>query len=196
VNVLLLGPQGSGKGTQAAKIAAAHGLPHVATGDMFRAAVAAGSEVGRTVAPILAAGRLVPDELTIALIRERLEEPDAVDGFVLDGFPRNLAQAEALDTMLVEVGRPLSVVLLLELDDDSCRARLRGRAELEGRTDDARDEVIERRLEIYHRETEPVVEHYLGTGRLVKVHAERTIPEVFAEIEQALATVEAREVAR
>ena len=192
MNVLLLGPQGSGKGTQAVQIAAAHGVPHIATGDMFRAAIAANSELGREVQPILAAGRLVPDEITIALIRERLAQPDAADGFILDGFPRNIAQADALDAMLAEIERPLSIVLLLELDDAVCRERMRKRAELEGRDDDARPEVIERRLEIYHRDTEPVIEHYLGTGKLVKVHAERTIPEVFVEIEQALDAVAAR----
>ncbi|HET7572380.1 MAG TPA: adenylate kinase [Gaiellaceae bacterium] len=192
MNVLLLGPQGSGKGTQAARIAEAHAIPHVATGDMFRAAIAEGSPLGLRVQPILESGQLVPDEITVALIRERLGRDDAADGFVLDGFPRNLAQAEALDAMLAEIERPLAIVLLLELGDEICRERMRGRAELEGRADDARPEVIERRLEIYHRETEPVVEHYLGTGKLVKVHAERTIPEVFAEIEQALETVEAR----
>ena len=194
MNVLLLGPQGAGKGTQAVRIAEVHGVPHVATGDMFRAAVAAGTELGRRVEPILASGQLVPDEITVALIRERLAEADAAGGFVLDGFPRTLAQAEALDAMLAEIERPLSIVLLLELDDGTCRDRMRKRAELEGRADDAKPEVIERRLEIYHRDTEPVVEHYLGTGKLVKVHAEREIPEVFAEIEEALATVEGREV--
>jgi adenylate kinase len=194
VEVLLLGPQGAGKGTQAVKIAAGHGIPHVSTGDMFRAAVAAGSELGRQVQPILESGRLVPDEITVALIRERLGQPDAAGGFILDGFPRNLAQAEALDAMLAEIGRPLSIVILLELDDDTGRERIRKRAELEGRADDARPEAIERRLEIYHRDTEPVVEHYLATGKLVKVHAERSIPEVFAEIEQALDAVAARGV--
>ena len=100
MNLLVLGPQGAGKGTQAKRIAAEYGIPHVSTGDMFRAAIAARTELGRQVEPILAAGELVPDELTIALIRERLGEPDAAAGFVLDGFPRNLAQAEALDEML------------------------------------------------------------------------------------------------
>jgi len=194
MNVLLLGPQGSGKGTQAVQITAAYGIPHIATGDMFRAAVAAGTELGRRVQPILEAGRLVPDEITIELIRERLAQDDAASGFVLDGFPRTIAQAEALDAMLAGIGRPLSIVLLLELDDATSRERMRKRAELEGRADDAKPEVIERRLAIYHEDTEPVVEHYLGTGRLVKVHAERAIPEVFAEIEQALDVVQEREV--
>lgn len=193
MNVLLLGPQGSGKGTQAKQIAEAYEIPHVSTGDMFRAAIAAGSELGRKVEPILASGQLVPDEITVALIRERLGQPDAATGFVLDGFPRNLAQAEALDAMLDEIGRPLSIVLLLELGDEPCRERMLKRAQLEGRADDTPD-AIERRLAIYHSETEPIVDHYLGTGKLVKLHAERTIPEVFAEIEQALETVERREV--
>ena len=94
MNLLVLGPQGSGKGTQAKRISAAHGIPHVSTGEMFRAAIAEGTELGRQVEPFLASGELVPDELTVALIRERLSQPDAADGFVLDGFPRNPAQAE------------------------------------------------------------------------------------------------------
>jgi adenylate kinase len=106
VNLLVLGPQGSGKGTQARRISAAHGVPHISTGDMFRAAISAGTELGRRVEPILGSGDLVPDDLTVALIRERLSEPDAIEGFVLDGFPRNLAQAEALDEVLVEIDRP------------------------------------------------------------------------------------------
>jgi adenylate kinase len=191
MNILLLGPQGAGKGTQAKQIAEEYGIPHVSTGDMFRAAIAAGSELGRRVEPILASGALVPDEVTVALIRERLGEGDAAAGFVLDGFPRNPAQADALDAMLEEIGRPLSIVLLLELDDDVARERMLKRAEIEGRADDT-PEVIERRLVTYHEQTEPVVDHYRATGTLVKLHAERTIPEVWAEIEAALASLEAR----
>jgi adenylate kinase len=161
----------------------------VSTGDMFRAAVAAGSELGLRVKPILEAGELVPDEVTVALIRERLAEPDASAGFILDGFPRNPAQADALDAMLDEIGRPLSAVLLLELDDAIGRERMLKRAELEGRTDDT-PEVIDRRLATYHEQTEPVVAHYLATGKLVKVHAERTIPEVSVEIADALSGIE------
>jgi adenylate kinase len=191
VNILLLGPQGSGKGTQAKKISDAYEIPHIATGDMFRAAIAADSELGRQVAPLLASGQLVPDDVTIALIRERLSEDDAQEGFVLDGFPRNIAQAEALDAMLEEIDRPLSAVLLLELADDTARERLGKRAVLEGRADDQPD-AIERRLKTYHSETEPVVDHYLTTGKLVKMHAERPIDEVWAEIEDTLEQVQAR----
>jgi adenylate kinase len=191
MNILLLGPQGSGKGTQAKKISEAYEIPHVATGDMFRAAIAAETDLGRQVAPLLASGQLVPDDVTIALIRERLSEDDAQDGFVLDGFPRNIAQAEALDAMLDEIDRPLSAVLLLELSDDTARERLGKRAVLEGRADDQPD-AIERRLRTYHSDTEPVVDHYLATGKLVKMHAERPIDEVWAEIEDTLEQVQAR----
>ena len=185
MNILLLGPQGSGKGTQAKRISADYGIPHVATGDMFRSAVAAQTELGRKVAPILEAGELVPDDLTVALIRERLGEAVARGGFILDGFPRTLAQAEALDELLADIGRPLSIVFEFQIPDELCIERLLKRAQAEGRVDDSPD-VIARRLEIYHRDTEPLVEHYLATGNLVGVHADRAVDEVHAEIQQAL----------
>jgi adenylate kinase len=191
MNLLVLGPQGSGKGTQAKRIAAEHGVPHVSTGDMFREAIATGSQLGRQVEPILAAGDLVPDELTVALIRERLEQDDARGGFVLDGFPRNLAQAEALDAMLADVERVLDAVLFFDLDDERATQRLLGRSADEGRVDDA-PEVIARRLQVYHEQTEPVVERYRATGKLVPLHAERSVDAVFAEIQDALLQVEAR----
>jgi len=155
---------------------------------MFRAAIAEGTELGRRVAPLLASGQFVPDETTIALIRERLAQPDAQNGFVLDGFPRNLAQAEALDATLEEIDRPLSVVLLLELSDEVSRERLQKRAVIEGRTDD-KPEAIEERLRNYREQTEPVVEHYRATGKLVQMHGERTIDEVWAEVAAALENV-------
>ena len=189
MNLLVLGPQGSGKGTQAKRISAAHGIPHVSTGDMFRAAVAAGTELGRRVEPILASGDLVPDDLTVALIRERLSEQDARDGFVLDGFPRNLAQAEALDAMLAEIGRGLDAVLFFDLSDELAVERIRGRALDEGREDDSPD-AIARRLAIYHEQTELVVERYRATGKLVPLHAARSIEEVSTEIEAALDLLE------
>jgi adenylate kinase len=194
VNLLVLGPQGSGKGTQAARLSEAHGIPHVSTGEMFRAAVATGTELGRRVEPILASGDLVPDDLTVALIRERLAEPDAERGFVLDGFPRNLAQAETLDSMLAEIGRELDAVLFFDLSDDVALERLRGRARDEGREDDT-PEAIARRLEIYHDQTEPVVERYRTTGKLVPLHAERSIGEVAAEIAEALELLDEEAVA-
>jgi adenylate kinase len=131
----------------------------------------------------------VPDEITIPIVRDEIEKAD--EGFVLDGYPRNLAQAEALDAMLEEIDRPLSIILLLELDDSVARERLLERAQLEGRADDT-PEVIDRRLQTYHAETEPLVDHYLATGKLVKVHAERSIGEVWNEIVDALEQVQAR----
>jgi adenylate kinase len=185
VNLLVLGPQGAGKGTQAKRISSEFGIPHVSTGDMFRAEQAAGTELGRRVGEIMATGRLVPDELTIAMIRERLNQPDASRGFVLDGFPRNLAQAEALDEMLGGIGRGLDAILFFDLPDEVGFQRALKRAELEGRHDDT-PEVIRKRLEIYHSETEPIVEHYRTTGKLVPLHAGRTVEEVWHEIASAL----------
>ena len=191
MNLLVLGPQGSGKGTQATRISSEHGIPHVSTGDIFRSAIAEGSELGRRVEPILAAGALVPDDLTIELIRERLSAADVAGGFVLDGFPRTLAQARELDAMLSELGRSLDAVLFFDLPNDIATERLLGRSADESRPDDT-PEVIARRLAIYHEQTVPVVEHYRATGRLVPLHAERSVGEVFAEIQAALAHVEAR----
>jgi adenylate kinase len=189
MDLLVLGPQGAGKGTQAKRIAEEYELPHVSTGDMFRAAIAAGSELGKQVAPILASGALVPDDVTVALIRERLGEPDAADGFALDGFPRNLAQAEALDEMLAEIDRSLDAILFFDLPDAVAIERMYKRAAEENRSDDT-PEVIARRLEIYHSDTEPVVEYYRATGKLVPLHAERPVEEVWAEISAALGALE------
>ena len=191
MNVLILGPQGSGKGTQAKRIAAEYDIPHVATGDIFREAIASRTPLGREVEPILASGQLVPDELTVSLIRERLAEDDARNGFVLDGFPRNAAQAEALDELLAEIGRPLDIVLELQVPDEVCIERLLKRAEEEGRADDT-PTVIEQRLEIYHRETAPLVEHYLATGKVVGIHGEGSVDEVWAEIQDTLEQVKVR----
>lgn len=185
MNLLLLGPQGSGKGTQASRIAEEYGLPHVSTGEMFRAAVADGTELGRRVKPLLEAGQLVPDELTIQLIRERLGQEDASEGFVLDGFPRNMAQAEALGELLHEIGKDLDLVLYFELGDDVALERMRGRAEEEGRADDT-PEVMRRRLDTYHRETAPLAEYYRAQDVLVPIRAERSIGQVWDDVQRAL----------
>jgi adenylate kinase len=152
---------------------------------MFRAEQAAGTEFGKRVGEIMATGQLVPDELTIAMIQNRLAQDDAADGFVLDGFPRNTAQAEALDAMLGGIGRGLDAILFFDLPDEVGFERALKRAKLENRTDDT-PEVIQKRLDIYHRETEPIVEHYRATGKLVPLHAGRSIEEVWKEIESSL----------
>ena len=185
LDVLLLGPQGSGKGTQAKRISEAHGIPHIATGDILRAAMAAGTELGRKVKPIYDSGQLVPDDLMIGIIRERLAEHDADQGFILDGFPRTLAQAEALDDMLREIGKELTVVFVLHVPEAVSVERMLKRAEIEGRKDDT-PEAIAQRLELYRRETEPLVEWYRARSNVATVHGERSIDEVFEEIEQGL----------
>ncbi len=192
LNVLLLGVQGSGKGTQAKRLASEYGLAHIASGDMLRGAIAAGTDLGKRVKPILESGELVPDELMIDLIRERLEQEDTEDGFILDGFPRTMPQAEALDTMLAEIGRPLAVVFELQVPDEVAIDRLHRRAQQEGRADDT-PEAIRKRIELYHQETEPLVGHYRLAGNLVGIHGDRPENEVFAEIQKA---VEQAQVAR
>src|SRR5918996_5838501 len=189
LNVLLLGPQGAGKGTQASRIAAEYDMPHIASGEILRAEMAAGTELGERVKDVYDRGDLVSDDLMIELIRNRLEQPDTENGFVLDGFPRTTVQAEALDSILAGIGRAFSVVFALQVPDAIAVERLRKRAELEGRADDT-DEAIRRRLDTYHRETEPLIEYYRVRGNLVPIHADRSENEVFAEIQHALEAAE------
>ena len=193
VNILVLGPQGSGKGTQAKRIKATYGIPHIATGDMIREMKELPTPAGRELKEVYDRGDLVSDELMIRLIRERLSRGDTLGGFVLDGFPRTMAQAEALAELLRELGRELDVVFEFQLDDrEELIRRMLRRAEEEGRADDT-PEAIQRRLELYERETAPLVEYYRTTrGNVVGIHAGRTIDEVFREIEQSLTSVEAR----
>ncbi len=191
MNVLLLGPQGSGKGTQAKRIQAEYGIPHIATGEILRDAISAESELGRRVKSVVESGQLVPDDLMIGLIRERLAEDDADHGFILDGFPRTLAQANALDEMLAEIGRELSIVFGFQLADEIGIERMTKRAQIENRKDDT-PEAIAQRLALYHEQTEPLIGHYRAQGNLVGIHADRSIDEVFAEVQEALEQTAAR----
>ena len=150
----------------------------------------ADTELGRRVKDVYDRGDLVSDDLVIELIRARLEQPDTEAGFVLDGFPRTTVQAEALDNLFAEIGHSFSVVFALQIPDEVAFERLRRRAELEGRADDT-DEAIQRRLDAYHRETEPLIEYYRVRGNFVPIHANRSENEVFAEIQQALEQVPA-----
>ena len=190
LNVLLLGPQGAGKGTQAKRISAEYGIPHIASGEILRAEMDAGTELGKRVKDIYDRGDLVSDDLMIELIRNRLEQPDTEAGFVLDGFPRTTVQAEALDSMFNDIGRNFSVAFALQIPDEVAFDRLRRRADVEGRADDT-DEAIQRRLDNYHRETEPLIEYYRTRGNLVTIHGNRSENEVFSEIQRALEQVPA-----
>jgi adenylate kinase len=185
LNIVMLGAPGAGKGTQAVRIAEAHGIPHISTGEMLRAAIAAGSELGLKVKAIVESGELVPDELVVEVIRERLGQPDTNNGFVLDGFPRTLGQAEALDALLAELGRPLRVVLELELAEETAVERMLGRAAEEGRADDT-PEVIRNRFAVYRRQTEPLSEYYRSKGILLGIDSAPSMDEVFAAIERVL----------
>src|SRR5207237_6732884 len=193
LNVLLLGPQGAGKGTQAKRISAEYGIPHIASGEILRAEMQAGTELGRRVKDVYDRGDLVSDDLMIELIRIRLEQPDTENGFVLDGFPRTIVQAEALDSMFAEIGRSFSVVFALQIPDEVAFERLRRRAELEGRADDT-DAAIRRRLDGYHRETEPLIEYFRTRGNLVPIRGDRSENQVFTAIQQALEQVPRRSV--
>jgi len=190
LNILFLGPQGAGKGTQAKRVAREYGIPHIASGEILRAEMDAGTELGRRVKDVYDRGDLVSDDLMIELIRNRLEQPDTEAGFVLDGFPRTTVQAEALDSMFNDIGRNFSVAFALQIPDEVAFDRLRRRAEVEGRADDT-DEAIQRRLDNYHRETEPLIEYYRTRGNLVPIHGNRSENEVFAEIQRALEQVPA-----
>ncbi len=191
LDLLLLGAPGAGKGTQAKRIATAYGVPQIATGDMLRAAVASGTELGNRVKPILDSGELVPDELIVALIRERLSQGDTDAGFILDGFPRTIPQAEALDAMLDEIGRKLAAVLEFQLGEQEAIRRILGRAAEEGRSDDT-SEVAKRRLEVYRAQTEPLVAYYLAQGILVGIDASGPVGEVYRQIEDVISEIEAR----
>jgi len=191
LDLLLLGPPGAGKGTQAKRISAERGTPQIATGDMLRAAMANGTELGKRVKPIYDRGDLVPDDLMIEIIRERLAEDDTAAGFILDGFPRTIPQAEALDAMLQELGRRLSCVLEFQLDPDEAFERLVGRGEEEQPTDD-QPETIRHRLQVYAAQAEQLIAYYLAKGILVGIDAGRSVDEVYVEVEQVLEHAEQR----
>jgi adenylate kinase len=183
--ILLLGPPGAGKGTQAVRLAERLGIPHVSTGDMLREAVAAGTPLGRKARAVMDAGRLVSDEIVIGLAEERLRRDDAKDGFVLDGFPRTLPQAEALDALLSRLGSPLERCVSLRVDSEAVVARLLRRAEIEGRSDD-NEETIRERMRVYEKETAPLVAHYRRRGVLAEVDGMGSVEEVAGRISEAL----------
>lgn len=190
--LLIVGPQGSGKGTQGVRIAEAFGIPVISTGDVFRANVAGGTELGIQVKGIIDAGQLVPDELTSAVVRDRLSKEDAADGFLLDGYPRNLPQVMHLDEFLGGREEKLDAVIVLDVPREESIARLHRRAMEQGRADDT-EAVIAQRLEIYENETAPIIGVYATRGIVDEIDGTGSVDEI---TERILSALEARGLAR
>lgn len=185
--LLIMGPQGSGKGTQAARLAEALGIVAISTGDIFRANIKGGTELGKLAQSYSSRGELVPDEVTNDMVRDRLQQEDVAVGFILDGYPRNAAQVGALDVTLAELGVELDAVVDLQVEREELLARLAKRAEEEGREDDTA-EAIERRLAVYEQETEPLLALYAERGLRVSVQGTGDVPAITEQILQALRT--------
>jgi adenylate kinase len=186
MRIILVGPPGAGKGTQAGRIVDRFGGAHVATGDILRSNAERGTELGRAASRHMDQGDLVPDDVMIDMVLERVGEADRADGFVLDGFPRTVPQAEALEQRLGELGRPLDAVVGLEVGEGELRDRLADRAEEEDRAEDDDEEAIRRRLELFEQETAALVDFYAGRGLLVRVEAEGDPDEVAERIAAAI----------
>jgi len=186
VRLLIIGPPGAGKGTQAAKLAEIYGIPAISTGDIFRANIKEGTELGKQVQAIVESGSYVPDSLTNDLVRDRLTQPDVAGGFLLDGYPRTTEQVEELDRILAEAGARLDAVVQLVADVDEVVDRLRKRALVEGRADDT-EEVLRHRQEVYADQTAPLIDVYARRGLVVAVDALGAVDEVTERIVTALA---------
>lgn len=185
MRLVLLGAPGSGKGTQAARLKDHLRVPHISTGDLLRAEVAAGSPLGLQAKEVMARGDLVSDEILLGMLEDRLSRPDVADGFILDGYPRNLAQADALGHLLARLQQPFDHALQLEVDTERLVERLAGRAQAEGRADD-NPESVRNRLKVYTDLTAPVIDFYRQRGMLKVVHGEGTMDEVFTRIVEAI----------
>ena len=186
MRIVLVGPPAAGKGTQAGRIVDRFGGVHIATGDILRSNAERGTKLGLTASRFMDRGDLVPDEVMIDMVLERVGEGDCTEGFVLDGFPRTVPQAEALERRLDELGCSLDAAVSLEVDEDELRDRLAGRAEEQDRVEDDDPDAIRRRLELFNRETEPLLDYYDGKGLLVRVDARGGIDEVAERIAGAL----------
>lgn len=187
MRLVLLGAPGSGKGTQAARLKAELGIAHISTGDLLRAAVKAGTPLGLRAKAVMDAGHLVSDEIVLAMLEERLAQPDTHAGFILDGYPRNLAQADALDRLLKRIGQPLDAVLKLNVPDSDIIKRTKIRFEAQGRADDDPD-TVRRRLQVYAEQTAPVADYYAQRGLLAEVDGVGAIEDIFVRLLAALNT--------
>ncbi len=185
MRIVLLGAPGSGKGTQAALMVEHLNLPHISTGDLLRAAVKAGSDLGLRAKAVIDRGELVSDDIMLGLLEERLSRPDALGGFILDGYPRNVAQAEALDELLDRLEQPVDEALQIDVDIEMVIERIAKRAKQEGRSDDT-EEVVRNRMKVYADQTEPVIEFYANKAILTRVLGQGDIDDVFQRIKGVL----------
>lgn len=185
MRIVLLGPPGGGKGTQAAILKQHWQIPHVSTGELLRAACRDKTPLGQKVQAVMDAGELVSDDLMLDLLEQRFADDDVDNGFILDGYPRNLAQADALDKLLSRIGQPLDAALLIEVDEQNILDRIEQRAREEGRSDDTA-EVVRNRLQVYAEHTAPVAEHYATDGRLIRVLGEGAIDTITQRILAAI----------
>lgn len=185
MRIVLLGAPGSGKGTQAALLVEELGLPHISTGELLRSAAKSGSELGMQAKAVMDRGELVSDDIMLGLIEERLSQPDAEAGFILDGYPRNLPQARALDVVLERLNQPVDEALQIDIDVEMVIARIAKRAAEEGRSDDT-EEVVRNRMKVYSEQTAPVVDYYAEKGLLSRVLGEGSIDEVFQRLKGVL----------
>ncbi|MCW5581099.1 MAG: adenylate kinase [Luteimonas sp.] len=186
MRLVLLGAPGSGKGTQAAKLKEHLRVPHISTGDLLRAEVAAGSPLGLQAKEVMARGDLVSDEILLGMLKDRFSRDDTRAGFILDGYPRNLTQAAALDELLASLGQKFDAAVQLTVDNEKIVERLAGRAKAEGRADD-NPESVRKRLQVYDEQTAPVIEFYRQHGQLTVVDGVGSLDEVFARIVEAIA---------
>lgn len=188
MNIILLGPPGAGKGTQAQRIEADKNMKQLSTGDMLRAAAAAGTPVGLQAKDIMARGELVPDDMVVGIIADRIEDADCADGFILDGFPRNVSQAEALDVMLADKGLKLDAVVELKVNDAILINRIEKRATetVGGPRADDNAEALKKRLDVYHAQTAPLIEYYATKGKLRSVDGMADVDEVARQIMEVL----------
>jgi adenylate kinase len=185
MRLVLLGAPGSGKGTQATRLREHLQVPHVSTGELLRAAVTAGTPLGLQARAVMESGGLVSDDIVLGMLEERLLRPDTANGFILDGYPRNLVQARALDALLAKIGQPMDIAVQLDVAQDLLVGRLSGRASVEGRADDSPD-AVRKRLRVYDEQTAPVVDYYRNTGKLVCLDGVGGVDEVFTRIVEAI----------